>query len=33
LKLGDEQQKLKEKCKIRVGLPVKPMLAKPTNGI
>ena len=25
--------KLKEKCHIVVGVPVKPMLAKPTKGI
>lgn len=31
--VGDEAEKLKEKCHIRVDIPVKPMLAKPTKGI
>lgn len=30
---GDDMEKLKEKCHIRVGIPVKPMLAKPTKGV
>lgn len=33
LVIGDDMEKLKEKCHIRVGIPVKPMLAKPTKGI
>ena len=31
--LGDDYEKLKDYCKIRVGVPVKPMLAKPTTGV
>ena len=30
---GDEHARLKDSCFIRVGIPVKPMLAKPTKGV
>ena len=30
---GDDMTKLKQICHIRVGTPVKPMLAKPTKGV
>jgi DNA ligase-1 len=33
LEHGDDLPKLKEKCHISVGIPVKPMLAKPTKGV
>jgi DNA ligase-1 len=33
MEVGDDMDKLKETCHIRVGIPVKPMLAKPTKGI
>lgn len=31
--IGDDYEKLKDYCKIRFGVPVKPMLAKPTTGV
>lgn len=33
LKCGDKHENLKDRCHIRVGIPVKPMLAKPTKGV
>lgn len=33
LEYGDEHHKLALNCHIRVGIPVKPMLAKPTKGV
>ncbi|CDW77798.1 dna ligase 1 [Stylonychia lemnae] len=33
LQVGDDMAKLKQQCHIRIGIPVKPMLAKPTKGI
>lgn len=33
MEVGDDMEKLKERCHIRVGIPVKPMLAKPTKGV
>jgi DNA ligase-1 len=31
--IGDKHELLKDECHIRVGVPVKPMLAKPTKGV
>ena len=31
--VGDQHEKIKDSCHIRVGIPVKPMLAKPTKGV
>eukprot|EP00347_Sterkiella_histriomuscorum_P013388 403364898 len=33
LVVGDDMKKLKQQCHIRLGIPVKPMLAKPTKGV
>mmetsp|Transcript_39001 Transcript_39001/g.37309 ORF Transcript_39001/g.37309 Transcript_39001/m.37309 type:complete len:539 (-) Transcript_39001:30-1646(-) len=33
LAVGEDGEQLKQRCNIRVGIPVKPMLAKPTKGI
>jgi len=33
VKYGDEHHKLKDLCVIKVGIPVKPQLAKPTKGV
>jgi len=33
MKIGDQHDLLKDECHIRVGVPVKPMLAKPTKGV
>jgi DNA ligase-1 len=30
---GDDHLDYKEECHIRIGVPVKPMLAKPTKGV
>jgi len=33
LEVGDQHEKIKETCHMRVGIPLKPMLAKPTKGV
>ncbi len=33
MEVGDDMEKLKARCHIRIGIPVKPMLAKPTKGV
>jgi DNA ligase 1 len=33
LEIGEDYEKLKERCHIEVGIPVRPMLAKPTKEI
>lgn len=33
LVVGDDHQALPKLCRMRVGVPVKPMLAKPTTGV
>ena len=33
LQVGDAHEKLAKYCKMKVGIPIKPMLAKPTTGV
>ena len=33
MQIGDEHELLSKSCRMRVCIPVKPMLAMPTNGV